>query len=484
MKKLIEDILLNKVTNEDLIVEEVDLEPSDNGKKVKIFMKKDAEDDDMDEAKSCREDDDMDSDEEDDDGEDMDEATEDGSVKKAENLTSKTTAPAGKGAKGEEEDGEDEAKKDAEIIKKSAPSTVTDPKGNVKGMAENADEDEDDMGDEEDDMEEMKRKKMKKESDDADEDDMDGEDDEDDMDESTDNDEDDVGGDKDMEENADEDEDDEEMDEATKIANKIIDSMLKTETTDVSEDIEALVNGDETLTEEFKEKAATIFEAAVSSKVHEEVVSLTKTFAKHVKTEVAAMQESLTDQLDKYLGYVVEEWIEANDVAVTNKLRVEIAEGFIATLKDAFTEHYIEMPDGKVDLFDEVSVKLDESVEAQKVAERKASKLAEELEQMKREKVIAEASEGLADTQVSKLKSLVEDVEFVSEEAFTKKVKTIKKSYFTKKAAIVESDEDDGRTITTIVEETDDEDISPDMKRYIKAASAIDKEGLKFNKIQ
>jgi len=236
---------------------------------------------------------------------------------------------------------------------------------------------------------------------------------------------------------------------------------------DFSEDLNALVESEATLSDEFKAKTAVIFEAAVKTKLSEEINRLETEYAEQLAEEVESTKADLVEKVDSYLNYVVEQWMEDNKVAIQTGLRTEIAEGFMGKLKDLFVESYIEVPESKVDLVDELA-SANEDLEAQvNEATANAMKLAEELESYKRTAVIREASKDLAETQVEKLTSLADSIDFVSEESFAKKVATLKESYFAKK------------TTESIVEDTDESadevEVSPMMEQYLKAIRKANK---------
>jgi hypothetical protein len=220
--------------------------------------------------------------------------------------------------------------------------------------------------------------------------------------------------------------------------------------TDFSDDLNALISEEATLSDGFKDKAATIFEAAIKSKLSEEIDRLEEKYNEELAEEVASTKADLVEKVDSYLNYVVEQWMEDNKVAIESGLRTEIAEKFMNSLKDLFTESYIEVPESKVDLVDELAAEVEELEEAHNTAVAKSLAMQEELEVLKRDAIIREAATGLAETQVEKLKKLAEDVDFEDEETFAQKVATIKESYFTKKATesadIVEED-DDGEAV-------------------------------------
>ena len=238
---------------------------------------------------------------------------------------------------------------------------------------------------------------------------------------------------------------------------------------DFSEDLNALVESEATLSDEFKGKAETIFEAAIKSKLSEEIDRLETKYEEELAEEVASTKADLVEKVDNYLNYVVEQWMDDNKLAIQTGLRTEIAENFMNSLKDLFTESYIEVPEAKVDLVDELAAQVDELEEANNDVIKKNIEMTEELEVLKRDKVIAEASEGLAATQVEKLKKLAEDVDFESEETFAKKVATIKESYFTKKtteSADIEVEEDDSPIV---------ESASGAMAQYLSAIQRTNK---------
>lgn len=212
---------------------------------------------------------------------------------------------------------------------------------------------------------------------------------------------------------------------------------------DFSEDLNALVESEATLSDEFKAKAETIFEAAIKSKLGEEIDRLEEKYNEELAEEVESTKADLVEKVDNYLNYVVESWMEDNKLAVQSGLRTEIAENFMSSLKDLFEESYIEVPEAKVDLVDEMADQVSELEESLNTTTAKNIEMMEELETLKREKIIREASEDLAETQVEKLKSLVSDIDFDSEETFAEKVETVKESYFTKKVTETASIEED-----------------------------------------
>jgi len=174
-----------------------------------------------------------------------------------------------------------------------------------------------------------------------------------------------------------------------------------------SNELDALVESEATLSEEFKAKTALIFEAAVKAKLSEEVDRLEEAYKTELAEEIAATKEDLVEKVDSYLNYVVEQWMEDNKLAIQAGLRTEIAEGFMSKMKDLFVESYVEVPESKVDLVDELAQANEELEEAFNDAMSKALKLAEEVESFKRAAIIREASKDLAETQVEKLTSFL-----------------------------------------------------------------------------
>ena len=236
------------------------------------------------------------------------------------------------------------------------------------------------------------------------------------------------------------------------------------ESYDFSDDLEALVSEEATLSESFKDKAALIFEAAIGSKVAEEVARLEEQYAEELAEEIKTTKEDLVEKVDNYLAYVVENWMEENKLAIQSGLRAEIAEGFMNSLKDLFTESYIEVPESKVDLVDGLADEVKELEEKLNETTEKNISMKEALTELVRKDIIREASKDLAETQVAKLEKLAESVEFEGPEEFTAKVETLKESYF--KADNVESvvSED-----TEEDSEADAVEVNESMAQYISA---------------
>ena len=236
---------------------------------------------------------------------------------------------------------------------------------------------------------------------------------------------------------------------------------------DTTAELDALVESEATLSDEFKAKTATIFEAAVKSKVSSEIDRLEAQYKEELEEEVSSTKSELVEKVDSYLNYVVESWMKENQLAIQNGLRTEIAETFMEKLKGIFEESYIDVPESKVDLVDELAESVEELEGKLNESTQKVIDATKELEVYKRESVIREASRDLAETQVEKLKSLVNDIIFEDEDTFAEKVSTVKESYFKKEVAEV-SDE-------TIMESDDADtvEISGNMERYVSAIRKI-----------
>ena len=211
----------------------------------------------------------------------------------------------------------------------------------------------------------------------------------------------------------------------------------KMEDADWNEDLDLIVAEEATLSDGFRDKAGAIFEAAYKSKVSAEIDRLESEYAQNLESEVSDIQEGLVEKVDSYLNYVVENWMKENEVAVQQGLRTEIAEQFMESLQTVFKEHYIEVPEGKADLIDDLADQVTELEEQLNKTTEDNIQLHEKAQSFERADIVRRQSSGLAVTEAEKLASLVEDVEFDDSETFEMKVKTIKQSYFEKE--IVES---------------------------------------------
>ena len=201
---------------------------------------------------------------------------------------------------------------------------------------------------------------------------------------------------------------------------------------DLTDDVKALVSTDADLSEEFKDKAATIFETAVRTRIKEQTKILEGQYEEKLSAEKETMKEAMVEKVDSYLNYVVEEWMKENELAVERGIRTEIAEDFITGLKGLFKEHYIDVPEEKYNVLDdltsqvkELESKLNEQIEKNVV-------LAKDANELQRASLVVSVSEDLADTEKEKFASMAENVEFDSAEKFAEKLETIKESYFPK----------------------------------------------------
>jgi len=240
----------------------------------------------------------------------------------------------------------------------------------------------------------------------------------------------------------------------------------KVEAMDFDEDLENIISEEATLSDGFRDKAQSIFEAVLTSKLTSEIDRLEAEYAQNLEEEVTEVQESLVEKVDSYLNYVVESWVEDNKVAVSNGLRTEIAEDFMTSLQSVFKEHYIEVPEGKVDLVDELNESVTELESALNKTTDDNIALHQAVQTFEKQEVVREQSSGLAQTDAEKLASLVEDIEFDNRDNFEMKVKTVKESYF--KGEVTESvDEVDSLLGDgTISEEVNSSD---SMARYTQA---------------
>ena len=234
---------------------------------------------------------------------------------------------------------------------------------------------------------------------------------------------------------------------------------------DFTEDVDALVAGEE-LSEEFRERAVTIFEAAVTSKVNDEVKALQEAFEATLTEEVESIKTSLAEKVDDYLSYAAETWMKENALQIEHGIKTEMAESFFNGLKGLFMEHNFSVPEEKFNLLDgmageldDMETKLNEQIDANIALNKRIGEFV-------KMEIVNECAAGLAETQKEKLASLAEGVEFETEEDFRNKVETIKESYFTRKAELAESASEPTEEVTEpLVEET----VSGSMSKYVDA---------------
>ena len=256
----------------------------------------------------------------------------------------------------------------------------------------------------------------------------------------------------------DEDEDEDEKEESKK------------ESYDMSDDVNALVEGED-LSEDFKNKAKVVFEAAVSAKVREVQEELESQKRDEIVEASNEIKEELVNKVDSFLGYVAEEWVKDNELAIERGLKSELTENFIQGLKALFEDHYVEVPDDKLDVVDELASKIEE-VEAKLNEEvSKNIDLSQERDTLVRDKVVAEVSKDLTESEIEKLTGLIEDID--QDENFESNVKTIKESYFSGEKSTLQLDEE----VVSDSEEnasTEEKVLDPSMAAYTAAIGKVD----------
>jgi len=234
-----------------------------------------------------------------------------------------------------------------------------------------------------------------------------------------------------------------------------------------AEDLNALVKDEDTLSEGFKEKASTIFEAALASKVNAETVKLEERYASDLSGEVEAIKEDLVDKVDGYLTYVVENWMTDNEVAIEHSLKSEITESFIQSLGQLFSEHHINLPADAGDILDTLSEEAADAKSQLNDATARAMDLAEKVKAFERKEIVSEACKGLAATEVAKLTDLVEAIDADSNEDYAKKVATIKESYLSKETQV-----EAPAQVDAITEDTQEPQVvNAQMQQYLSALS-------------
>ena len=235
----------------------------------------------------------------------------------------------------------------------------------------------------------------------------------------------------------------------------------------VEEDVNALLGGEE-LSEEFKEKAKTIFEAAINSKVAKIKEEIEEENEKKIVEEITEVKEALVERVDSYLEYVADEWLKDNKLSVEHGLKSEMTESFLSGMKQLFEEHYVSIPEDKYDVVENMVDKLDEmETKLNEQIERNVG-LNKRLAESTADVIVSEVSEGLAATQKEKLASLAESVEFKSEESYREKLETLKESYFGQSVQKQTSE-------TVLNEETQAVEYTGAMAQYMKALNSVKK---------
>ncbi len=260
-----------------------------------------------------------------------------------------------------------------------------------------------------------------------------------------------------------------ESEETTQTENDLK-AKAKVEAVDFEEDLDAVIAEEATLSDGFRGKAGAIFEAVLTSKLAHEVERLETEYAQNLEEEVSDVKGDLVEKVDSYLSYVVTNWMDQNKVAVTEGLGTELAEDFMTSLQSVFKEHYIDVPESKVDIVEELAATVTELEETLNKTTGDNIKLHESVQTLERADVVREQSSGLADTEAEKLCTLVEDIEFDNRDNFEMKVKVVKESYFAK-------DVSDSTDEVSSVAGTDQApaDVSDVMSRYTQAISKFNK---------
>ena len=258
------------------------------------------------------------------------------------------------------------------------------------------------------------------------------------------------------------------MDYHEEVDEEVVEDYIKS--IDVSSDVDALVDGED-MSEEFKEKAATIFEAAVKSKTREELTRITEEQQNAMAFEINEYKDTLSEKVDQYLDYVVEEWMKENELAIERGLKGEIAEDFISGLKQLFEDHYIDVPDEKYDVLEAQSEKIAELEEQLNSIMEQNIEMKTANSELVREQVISEAASDLSDTQFEKFKSLTEEIDFSDQDTFREKLGTLKESYFPKVNSSETYDNDDDNYGSA----EQDIDTTDAMKAYMSAIGRTEK---------
>ena len=244
----------------------------------------------------------------------------------------------------------------------------------------------------------------------------------------------------------------------------------KAKDVDVKEHIDALTSGEKDLSEEFKAKAATIFEAAIKSKVREIEESMEADYNKKFETESTKQKSELVEKVDNYLNYVVNEWMKENELAIEKGIKGEIAEDFINGLKKLFEDHYIDVPDEKYDVLEDQASKIEELEKKLNEEIGKNVELNKKSNMLERADILADVASDLADTSKEKFAKLTEEVEYSDAETFKKKCETIKESYFGNKKE-ANSDSEVDNAVAGQSNEVDSKDLSNAMAAYTTAIS-------------
>jgi len=240
---------------------------------------------------------------------------------------------------------------------------------------------------------------------------------------------------------------------------------------DVEQDIQALLEGEE-LSEEFQNKARTIFEAAIRSKLSEIKEQVAVSYEEKLVEEVASIKEELEDRVDSYLEYVADEWLQENQIAIEHGLKSEMTESFLEGMRGLFEEHYVTIPEEKYDVIESMVDKLDEMEDKLNEQIEKNVALNRRLSESTADVIFADVTEGLAQTQRDKLASLIENVEFESEESYREKISTLRKSYFPDNAGV---QRDNSENLTEGNQAEVSASVSSTMEAYLKTLGRVSK---------
>ena len=241
---------------------------------------------------------------------------------------------------------------------------------------------------------------------------------------------------------------------------------------DVKDDVEALIQGEDGLTEEFKQKASTIFEAAVQSKVLEEVNKKANEIEAQLKEDQdksgADFKKDMSEKVDGYLTYVVEEWMKENELAIEKGIRSELVEDFMSGLRTLFSEHYIDIPEEKVDMVDDLFTKVEDLETSLDEEMNRGVELQKELAQFKKDDALKEATKELADTETEKISKLAEGIEYENTEQYIEKLNVLKESYFPKSDTAISEITETDETIE-VLEDQPEEKLNENMEHYTSA---------------
>tara|TARA_Y100000593_G_scaffold31868_1_gene62792 strand:+ start:184 stop:1326 length:1143 start_codon:yes stop_codon:yes gene_type:complete len=243
---------------------------------------------------------------------------------------------------------------------------------------------------------------------------------------------------------------------------------------DVEEDINALIAGEE-LSEEFQEKARTIFEAAIKSKVAEITEGIKSEYEENLVEEVGAIKAELQERLDSYLEYVADEWVAENQLAVEHGLKTEMTESFLEGMKKLFEDHYVTIPEEKYDVIENMVDKLDDMESKLNEQIEKNVALNKRLAESTADVIFAEVTEGLAQTQKDKLATLVENVDFESENGYREKIETLKESYFPTKGSNTQTSKSENLTEESEAVDYSSKAVSNTMERYLQTMTRVAK---------